>query len=98
MRRFPIVVLMVVLVILGFMGTACAADKQAAGEEVILKGMVDENSMFIDEAGQAYKMAANGQAAKLMAQPGQKIEIKGTVMESDGVKTVVVEQFMALPE
>ncbi len=98
MKKRAIATLMVLLVSLAFMNPACAADKQQAGEAVILKGMVDDNNQFVDEQGQTYKMAVNEQAAKIMAQPGQKVEVKGTVMEKEGIKTIVVDKFIALPE
>ncbi len=98
MKKVTTIALVVLMVAVSLVGTACAAETQSPQEDVILKGSVDANNRFIDESGQAYEMAVNDQAAKIMDQPGQKIEIKGTVMEKEGVKTVVVKEFIALPE
>jgi hypothetical protein len=97
MKKVTTIALVVLMVAVALVGTACAGETQSAKEEVILKGTVDANNRFIDESGQTYEMAANEQAAKIMEQPGQKVEIKGTVMEKEGVKTVVVKEFIALP-
>ena len=98
MKKVTTIALVVLMVAVSLVGTACAAETQSAKEEVILKGTVDANNRFTDESGQTYEMAVNDQAVKLMDQPGQKIEIKGTVMEKEGVKTVVVKEFIALPQ
>ncbi len=98
MKKRAVVALMVLLVSLALMNPACAADKQSAADAVTLKGMVDDNNQFVDENGQTYEMAANEKAATIMAHPGKRVEIKGTVMEKDGVKTLVVERFITLPE
>ncbi len=97
MKKVTTIALVVLMVAVSLVGTACAAETQSAKEDVILKGTVDANNRFIDESGQTYEMAVNDQAAKIMDQPGQKVEIKGTVMEKEGVKTVVVKEFIALP-
>lgn len=98
MKKVTTIALVVLMVAVSLVGTACAAETQSAKEDVILKGTVDANNRFTDESGQTYEMAVNDQAVKLMDQPGQKIEIKGTVMEKEGVKTVVVKEFIALPQ
>ena len=97
MKKVTTIALVVLMVALSLVGTACASETQAPKQEVVLKGTVDANNRFIDESGQTYEMAVNDQAAKIMNQPGQKVEIKGTVMEKEGVKTVVVKEFIALP-
>ncbi len=98
MKKVTTIALVVLMVAVSLVGTACAAETQSSKEDVILKGTVDANNRFIDESGQTYEMAVNDQAVKIMDQPGQKIEIKGTVMEKEGVKTVVVKEFIALPQ
>ncbi len=98
MKKRAIVALMVLLVPLALMSPACAAETQPPADAVTRKGMVDANNHFVDENGQTYEMAANEKAATIMAHPGKRVEIKGTVMEKDGVKTLVVERFITLPE
>jgi hypothetical protein len=64
-----------------------------AGEELSLSGTIDENSRFIDEQGEIFNLADNDKGMEVKALTGQKVEIKGTVMEAEGEKTVEVTEY-----
>ena len=65
----------------------------AAGEELSLSGTIDENSQFVDELGEIYNLANNDKGMEIKSLTGQKVEIKGTVMEAEGQKTVEVTEY-----
>ena len=85
-------VLMTVLMLLT--GISCAGDQRTAETEVQLTGALNASNQFIDEAGQAYDLAINEKTAELLDMPRQKIEIKGTVQEQDGQKTLTVTEIL----
>jgi hypothetical protein len=77
-----------------FAGISCAGDQRAAETEVQLTGALDQNNQFVDESGQAYDLAINEKTAELLDMPRQMIEIKGTVMEQDGHKTLTIIEIL----
>ena len=83
-------VMMVTLMLLT--GLSCAGDQQAKGTEVLLKGALNMNNQFVDEAGQTYELAINDKTEDLLNLPQQLIEIKATLLEQDGQKTLSITE------
>jgi len=81
-----------ILVMTLLTGLSCAGDQQAQGTEVLLKGSINMNNQFVDEAGQTYDLAINDKTQELLNMPPQVLELKGTVMEKDGKKTLRVTE------
>ena len=75
--------------------TAATATEQLkpADEPLTLSGSIDENSRFVDDSGQIYTLADNDKGMEIKTLSGQKVEIKGTVMEEAGQKTVEVKEY-----
>jgi hypothetical protein len=73
-----------------------ATMEEAPAEEVTLSGTIDENNTFIADNGDAYNLSDNDQSKELRTLAGSKVEIKGTVMEEDGEKTVEVTNYSIL--
>jgi hypothetical protein len=75
-----------------------AATEQAipAGEQLILSGTIDANSRFVDDRGEVFALADNEKSMEVKSLQGQKVEIKGTVMEKAGQKTVEVIEYNIL--
>lgn len=71
-------------------GTAWAA----AEEEVQITGTVMQGGLLVDDQGEQYLMAKDADAPDLEGEVGQKIEVKGTVMEnSDGQKVIKINDY-----
>lgn len=75
-----------------------AATEEAlpAGEAVTLSGTIDENSNFVADTGDSYALSDNDKSTELKALTGKKVEIKGTVMEEEGKKSVEVTEYNIL--
>ena len=76
-----------------FIGTGWASTA-AAGEEIQITGTVLKGGRLMDDQGQEYLMAKDAGAPDLESEVGQKIEVKGTVMEnSDGQKVIKINDY-----
>jgi hypothetical protein len=69
------------------------SDQAVLGEQLTLSGTIDANSQFVDDQGQVFALADNEKSLEVKSLQGQKVEIKGTVMEEAGQKTVVVTEY-----
>lgn len=64
-----------------------------AGEPLTLSGTIDESSRFVADGGQIYNLSDTDKGLEVKTLSGQKVEIKGTVMEEAGQKTVEVKEY-----
>ena len=64
-----------------------------ADEHLTLSGAIDENSRFVADSGDIYTLSDNDKGLEVKTLSGQKVEIKGTVMEEAGQKTVEVTEY-----
>ena len=75
------------------------ASSTAATDEIQLTGTVLKGGRLVDDQGQEYQMAKDEGALELEAQVGQKIEVKGTVLEdSDGKKVIKINDYKVIKE
>jgi hypothetical protein len=96
-QRFGILVIGLAVAFL-LAGTGWASGT-AATEEIELTGTVLKGGRLVDDAGQEYQMAKDEGALQLEDQVGQKIEVKGTVMEnSDGQKVITINDYKVVKE
>ncbi len=58
--------------------------------EVSILGVINEDGQLVDDSGMAYDIAENDEGSEVMEMLGQKVTIKGTVMESEGTKIITV--------
>lgn len=81
-----------------FIGTGWASSA-AAGDEIQLTGTVLKGGRLMDDQGQEYLMTKDEGALELEGQVGQKVEVKGTVMEnSDGQKVIKINDYKVVNE
>ena len=73
-------------------GISCAGDQRAPETEVLLKGALNQNNQFVDETGQEYDLVINEKTAALINMPEQMVEIKGTLVERDGKKSLTITE------
>ncbi|MBW2427417.1 MAG: hypothetical protein JRF56_00550 [Deltaproteobacteria bacterium] len=69
-----------------------------AGSEVNISGVINEDGQLVDNNGMAYDIADSGEGSELMEMTGQKVTVKGTVMEAEGTKIITVSSFKLLEE
>jgi hypothetical protein len=70
----------------------------AAGSPVSISGVINEDGQLVDDGGMAYDIAENEEGDELMEMIGQKVAVKGTVMEAEGTKIITVTEFKLLEE
>ena len=69
-----------------------------AGSEVSISGIINEDGQLIDDGGMTYDIADNEQGNEVMEMTGQKVTVKGTVMEAEGTKIITVSSFTVVTE
>ncbi len=69
-----------------------------AGSEVSILGMINEDGQLVDNDGMAYDIAENDEGNEVMEMVGQKVTVKGTVMEADGTKMITITSFKIMEE
>ena len=69
-----------------------------AGSEVSISGVINEDGQLVDNSGMAYDIADSEQGGELMEMIGQKVTVKGTVMEAEGTKIITVSSFEIVQE
>jgi len=74
------------------------SEQAILGEQFTLSGTIDANSQFIDDQGTVFTLADNEKSLEVKSLQGQKVEIKGTVMEEAGQKTVAVTEYTILEQ
>ena len=81
-----------------FIGTGWASSA-AAGDEIQITGTVLKGGRLMDDQGQEYLMTKDEGALELEGQVGQKVEVKGTVMEnSEGQKVIKIDDYKVIKE
>lgn len=69
-----------------------------ATEESIIVGTITENNQIVDQDGQAYVIKQNKQGNDIIEFVGKKAQIKGTVLEADGKKTIEIASYELIEE
>lgn len=75
------------------------ASSTPAPEEVQVTGTVMQGGLLVDDQGQEYRMSKADGVMDLEGHVGQKIEVKGTLMEnSDGHKILTIDDYKVVSE
>ena len=69
-----------------------------AGSEVSISGVINDDGQLVDNSGMAYDIADSEEGSELMELTGQKVTVKGTVMEAEGTKIITVSSFTVVEE
>lgn len=69
-----------------------------AESEVSVSGVINEDGQLVDDDGMTYDIAENDEGNEIMEMVGQKITVKGTVMEAEGTKIITVSSFKIIEE
>ena len=75
---------------------AAVEETMPADDQLTLSGTIDENSQLVNEQGEIFTLADNDKGMEVKAMNGMKVEIKGTVMEEEGQKTVEIIEYNIL--
>ena len=91
MKMKTMVLFTVLLVATLSIGTALAGGVTVTGE-------VNDDFQIITDTGDVYDVAEDEKGESLAANVGKKVVVQGTLMEEDGIKTIVVASFKVLDE
>ena len=69
-----------------------------AGSQISISGVINEDGQLVDDNGLIYDIADNDEGNEVMEMVGQKVAVKGTVMETEGTKIITVTEFNLLEE
>jgi hypothetical protein len=69
-----------------------------AGSEVSISGVINEDGQLVDDNGMAYDLADNDEGNEVMEMVGQKVTVKGTVMQTEGTKIITISSFKIIEE
>jgi len=74
-------------------GVAISAEKKAAEQEIMITGTIDDANNLVDKDGQLFSIADTKEGKELATHIGVKVQVKGTVMESEGEKQIKVSAY-----
>ena len=97
MKRKIFVVISVLFLTVCLCGLTIAKDL-AAGSKVTITGTINADNQLVDVEGQAFDLANTGKGMEVKAMIGKKIQIKGTVLENEGQKTVRISDYKIIKE
>ena len=81
---------LVVFAIFAFCGAAIA------GESMTIVGTINDDGVLVDQKGALYMLSEDEKGEEVAENAGKKVEVKGTVEESDGNKTIAVESYKVM--
>jgi len=98
MKRTILLVVCALFMVVMMSGVALSADKKAAEQGIMISGTINSTNQLVDKDGQAFGVADNEQGKELLTHVGEKVEVKGTVMESEGKKLIDVSAYKVIKE
>ena len=98
MKRTICLVVFALFMVVMMSGVALSAEKKAAEQEIMITGTINDANQLVDKDGQAFDVADNEQGNELLTHVGEIVEVKGTVMESEGQKQIDVSAYKIIKE
>lgn len=100
MKRTICLVVSALFVVVMMSGVAFSAEKGAAMQEkeLMITGTINDASQLVDKDGQIFDVADTKEGNELVTHVGQKVQVKGTLLESEGVKQISVSAYEIIKE
>jgi len=100
MKRTMSIVVCALFVVVMMTGVAFSAEKGAAmqEQELMITGTINNANQIVDKDGQIFDVADTQQGKELVTNVGLKVQVKGTVMESEGKKQISVSTYEIIKE
>ena len=97
MKRTICLVVCALFMVVMMSGVALSAEKKAAEQEIMITGTINDANQLVDKDGQAFSFVDNEQGKELATYVGgDTVEVKGTVMESEGKKLIDVSSYKVI--
>jgi hypothetical protein len=90
MKKTALISLLTVIALVFAFGVGIAADP------VTIQGQVNEDSQLVDDQGNIYDIADTEEGMQVKEMVGEKVEVRGTLMEEEGAKEITVESFSVI--
>jgi hypothetical protein len=100
MKRTICLVVCALFMVVMMSGVALSAEKKAAEQDqgIMVTGTINNSNQLVDKDGQIFGVADNEQGKELLIHFGMKVQVKGTVMESEGKKLITVTAYEIIKE
>jgi hypothetical protein len=98
MKRTICLVVCALFMVVMMSGVAISAEKKAAESEVIITGTINDANQLVDKEGQVFSIAVTKEGQELVTNVGQKVQVKGTVLENEGQKQISVSAYKVIKE
>ena len=100
MKRTICLVVCALFMVVMMSGVALAAEKKAAeqAKEIMITGTINDANQLVDKDGQVFSIAVTKEGQELVTNVGQTVEVKGTVLESEGQKQISVSAYKVIKE
>jgi len=100
MKRTISIVVCALFVVVMMTGVAFSAEKGTAmqEQELMISGTINNANQIVDKDGQIFDVADTQQGKELVTHVGLKVQVKGTVMESEGKKQISVSAYEIIKE
>ena len=102
MKRTICLVVCALFMVVMVSGVALSAEKKAVEQGIeqgtMITGTINDTNQLVDKDGQAFGVADNEQGNELLTHVGETVEVKGTVMESEGQKQIDVSAYKIIKE
>lgn len=97
MKRTICLVVCALFMVVMMSGVALSAEKAAEQDQgIMITGTINNSNQLVDKDGQIFSVADNEQGKELLSHVGMKVQVKGTVLESEGKKLITVTAYEIL--
>ncbi len=81
-------------------GIALSAEEKAAEQKqnVMITGTINDANQLVDKDGQIFDVADTEKGKELLTHIGMKIQVTGTIMESEGKKLISISTYEIIKE
>ena len=100
MKRTINLVICALFVVVMMSGVALSAEKSAAmqEQEMMISGTINGTNQLVDKDGQIFNVVDTEAGHELLIHIGQKVQVKGTVLENEGKKEISVSAYEIIKE
>ncbi len=91
---------LICLAMIAFLSAVAVASEEAVipAEESVIVGTIMQDNQIVDQDGQSYVIKQIKEGDDLIELVGKKVQIKGTVLEADGQKTIEMVSYELVVE
>ncbi|WDN90539.1 hypothetical protein BuS5_03510 [Desulfosarcina sp. BuS5] len=91
---------LICLAMIAFLSAVAIASEEAVipPEEFVIVGTIMQDNQIVDQDGQSYVIKQIKEGDDIIELVGKKVQIKGTVLEADGKKTIEMVSYELVEE